>query len=750
MGAAGCGNVAELSSTAHGLMKKAAGDRDGGDVTATIELSIRHVGGTGARTRDPPTTGLSDMDNLNCRRNDTFLVTVEKKASCRLGIVRARNPNWRFLWTTLGAPGTCAKRFEKANLTLRPAKCSFEYQEVYAVHGKIVEDTACKTFVTPQRGRPRASDITYLHSQNGVELHSAIILEQASVPHCLLLRCGHASFLTGLRLIGVHTCEVFIYWPRDTQGVYTHASLTAVTQTYCEEVELCLGRHHGQAVSLLVSYPDGSLRIFACGNRAGRCRWSVGFLGDLLFNPPFHSGAAPYSPTSPSSALKTPMLRAVQISSTNLTWQRRRAGETGDPRENPPISGIIRHDSHMRISEGDSSGNRTRFTVLEGDTLEKYFGEKSLPLQAHVLMGTLSDIRPAKLATVDVPKVMRERFPADTCVKVDQYLNSLDCNRLTFTTQLAAFTIIHLAHLHGVQLMRREGRFGTIASSDSLEFGGLCDLEREVCEDKGYDEPGERRVAASAKSATASIATVKSEILTGRTSVLDLFFAAARLNINRPRQENPLPHKRQFRFLFQAGFNVIPQIINLNSAARCSSTLIFARGNHAGRCMPLVGGFSRGSPVSIRSCIPVLLHILLPSPSSALKTSMLRAAQISSLTISCDISQHFEHYTRPDQLGVATPQRSNSQSDTRQFPQHRGAKQRLSSLTSKEPPTHFNSVICRSGAALTQPHSAAVATDLNNPTPSQEETGDTRENPSGTIPKCEYPRSDSALRERFC
>ncbi|KAJ8880681.1 hypothetical protein PR048_017151 [Dryococelus australis] len=36
--------------------------------------------------------------------------------------------------------------------------------------------------------------------------------------------------------------------------------------------------------------PAGSLRIFACGNRAGRCRWSVGFLGDLRFPCPFIPG----------------------------------------------------------------------------------------------------------------------------------------------------------------------------------------------------------------------------------------------------------------------------------------------------------------------------------------------------------------------------------------------------------------------------------------------------------------------------
>ncbi|KAJ8887696.1 hypothetical protein PR048_013914 [Dryococelus australis] len=33
----------------------------------------------------------------------------------------------------------------------------------------------------------------------------------------------------------------------------------------------------------------GHYRIFASGNRAGRCRWSAGFLGDLRFPTPFHS-----------------------------------------------------------------------------------------------------------------------------------------------------------------------------------------------------------------------------------------------------------------------------------------------------------------------------------------------------------------------------------------------------------------------------------------------------------------------------
>ncbi|KAJ8882686.1 hypothetical protein PR048_014498 [Dryococelus australis] len=67
--------------------------------------------------------------------------------------------------------------------------------------------------------------------------------------------------------------------------------------------------------AIQVKSPARSPWIFACGDCAGRCRWSAGFLGDLPFPPPFHSGVTPHSPQSPLSALKTSMLRAVQISS---------------------------------------------------------------------------------------------------------------------------------------------------------------------------------------------------------------------------------------------------------------------------------------------------------------------------------------------------------------------------------------------------------------------------------------------------
>ncbi|KAJ8897146.1 hypothetical protein PR048_002492 [Dryococelus australis] len=41
----------------------------------------------------------------------------------------------------------------------------------------------------------------------------------------------------------------------------------------------------------------GRSRIFARGDRAGRCRWSAGFLGDILFSPPLNPSGSPYSPS---------------------------------------------------------------------------------------------------------------------------------------------------------------------------------------------------------------------------------------------------------------------------------------------------------------------------------------------------------------------------------------------------------------------------------------------------------------------
>ncbi|KAJ8889712.1 hypothetical protein PR048_009213 [Dryococelus australis] len=64
-------------------------------------------------------------------------------------------------------------------------------------------------------------------------------------------------------------------------------------------------------MAIRVQSSAGSLRISACGNRAGRCRWPAVFSEISRFPPPFHSGVAPFSSQSPSSALKTSLLRTA-------------------------------------------------------------------------------------------------------------------------------------------------------------------------------------------------------------------------------------------------------------------------------------------------------------------------------------------------------------------------------------------------------------------------------------------------------
>ncbi|KAJ8867635.1 hypothetical protein PR048_031438 [Dryococelus australis] len=149
---------------------------------------------------------------------------------------------------------------------------------------------------------------------------------------------------------------------------------------------------------LTCSSPTKTIRVQSpagpLSNCAGRCPWSAGFLGDLPFTPPFHSGAAPYSPQSPSSALKTTLLGAARISSISLhllieisnrqfRWFEMnfisisspalnsngatvicadlrsdlgsRPDGTGDPGVNPPASGIAQHYPHV-----GKSGRRSR------------------------------------------------------------------------------------------------------------------------------------------------------------------------------------------------------------------------------------------------------------------------------------------------------------------------------------------------------------------------------------------------------
>ncbi|KAJ8868865.1 hypothetical protein PR048_030406 [Dryococelus australis] len=83
--------------------------------------------------------------------------------------------------------------------------------------------------------------------------------------------------------------------------------------------------------------------------------------------------------------------------------------------------------------------------------------------------------------------------------------------------------------------------------------------------------------------------------------------------------------------------------------------------------MPLIGGFSRGSPVTLAPFIPALLHTNLGSPSSALKTSTSRAAQITQLMDTGSITSS-ELQLKSDRVNVTS---LDAEFRTRPRPQER-------------------------------------------------------------------------------
>ncbi|KAJ8878527.1 hypothetical protein PR048_019105 [Dryococelus australis] len=87
------------------------------------------------------------------------------------------------------------------------------------------------------------------------------------------------------------------------------------------------------------------------GKRSARCCRHVVFLGVFPI-PNRRRAPLPLCFRAVCIAIVLPLGKSEGME------QRRneRAGETGDPRENLPTSGIVRHDSHMRISEGSRLG----------------------------------------------------------------------------------------------------------------------------------------------------------------------------------------------------------------------------------------------------------------------------------------------------------------------------------------------------------------------------------------------------------
>ncbi|KAJ8876951.1 hypothetical protein PR048_021401 [Dryococelus australis] len=85
----------------------------------------------------------------------------------------------------------------------------------------------------------------------------------------------------------IDKCRILLDPCQETKHEQIHRVLIDTEEKYVVNSSRTQGGRGGRAVSLLAPTKPrpGRSRIFGCANRAGRCRWSAGFLGDLPFPP---------------------------------------------------------------------------------------------------------------------------------------------------------------------------------------------------------------------------------------------------------------------------------------------------------------------------------------------------------------------------------------------------------------------------------------------------------------------------------
>ncbi|KAJ8867736.1 hypothetical protein PR048_031539 [Dryococelus australis] len=86
----------------------------------------------------------------------------------------------------------------------------------------------------------------------------------------------------------------WLYFVLQEAEEYPGSRAQAQLQKRCKSLLYSAGNRAGTAA--IDEACDLGLDLTQSVNRAGRCRWSTGFLVDLPFPPPLHSGAAPFSP----------------------------------------------------------------------------------------------------------------------------------------------------------------------------------------------------------------------------------------------------------------------------------------------------------------------------------------------------------------------------------------------------------------------------------------------------------------------
>ncbi|KAJ8867921.1 hypothetical protein PR048_031730 [Dryococelus australis] len=428
--------------------------------------------------------------------------------------------------------------------------------------------------------------------------------------------------------------------------------------------------------------PRPGHRIFASGICAGQCRWLAGFLGDLLFPPPLHSGAAQYSLQSPPSALKTSLAgrherskvstrrtrNGSQVPQSSASHLAARASVSRlcrqtlrDTRQSLPFVNITRPDHKVKKNVEPQNGLRrasnfnAKYRPNDIKPEANHTTRKTLPSKPHVWLGwkcfSGSDVSTSDVLNSAVEHITRadseprDIFPTITLrvlfsrgLQHGKLSESHDCEKTdksnSIVAKIAKSPQAHLLAVEYLSSLRSRRR--------CTQLPGLA----EHCSKRNNSVLGSSDVLFETRSSTDDW-SFPSRIYEPRPKNVDIPVEI----IPRSGQHGawlPLENVGVFTSWFvnlvilAAGYRTstpayVPAWLEY-SPPTLANPVRFPAGaasglSHVGIVSDDVVGRRVFSGISRfpSPCIPALLHIRLASPSSALKISMLRVAQISPL-----------------------------------------------------------------------------------------------------------------------
>ncbi|KAJ8886292.1 hypothetical protein PR048_012502 [Dryococelus australis] len=307
-----------------------------------------------------------------------------------------------------------------------------------------------------------------------------------------------------------------------------------------------------------------------------------------------------------------------------------RAGETGDPRENPPKNSIVRHDFHLRKIRFLNMTCRLDSTVLcsnmailtahslsavtvEGDDCASVLQEVSNTVCTKILVLKRNEekflcerLRPYKYCSDPVASSLGRGVLAECRARRQVRTTTGDSE---MTVSMGERTLNPTSEVYCASLERAK-RFGRLLTARSREPRRVIEVSMERRRNETAREMGEPREYPPNSGIVRHDSHPPVTVASHFSEALLKFYS-----VDIPPSQQTKLHQRAPR---QTEFNT-----RLNTP--------YFRKWESCRTMPLVGGFSRGFPVSPATSFrraPYLLQLT----SSALKTSLLRAAQISSLT----------------------------------------------------------------------------------------------------------------------